>query len=77
MLHVTPTQFRKMRQQLCHSQGRTAALFGVSTLSVINWEKGRHAIPGAAQILMFLLWDEQINGNRRVVKDFINLYMGT
>ena len=75
MVNVTPQTFKTMRNQCGYSQPRIAKLFGVSRLSVINWEMGRHAIPGSARILMFLLWDEQVNGNKHAVRDYLNLYV--
>lgn len=75
MKAVTPETFKAMRNQLGYSQSRIARLFGVSPLSVIHWEKGHHSIPGSARILMFLLWDEQVNGNKRAVRDYMNLYV--
>lgn len=75
MKAVTPETFKAMRNQIGYSQPRIARLFGVSPLSVIHWEKGHHSIPGSARILMFLLWDEQVNGNKRAVRDYMNLYV--
>lgn len=71
MIAVTPARFRTMRQKMGHSQKRLAEWFGVSDQSVARWEKGKTDIPGAAMILIWLLYDETVNGNKNAVRDYV------
>ena len=71
MKPITPQRFRAMRQELTYSQKRLGHLFGVTDQSVARWEKGQSEIPGSAKILIWLLYDEQINGNKWAMRDYI------
>ena len=71
MIVITATKFRAMRKEMGHSQKLIAQWFGVSEQSVARWEKSHTAIPGAAKILLWLLYDEKINNNKRAVRDYI------
>ena len=54
-----------------YSQKLIGKWFGVSDQSVARWEKGKTAIPGAAKLLIWLLYDEKVNGNKRALKDYL------
>lgn len=54
-----------------YSQPYAARFFGVTRLSIINWEKGKHPIPLAVQILMRLLWEERINGRAHNLGEYV------
>lgn len=68
---VTPEKFKLMRRELGYTQLRIAKMFGVSDQAVARWEKAKNPLPGAAKILIWLLYEEQINGNRFALRDYI------
>lgn len=74
-MQVTAQQFRTMRSQLGYTQPEIANMFGVTRLSVINWEKGKHAISTAHQILMHQLWNAEFKGNKNSVQDYLSAYV--
>lgn len=71
MIAVTAKQFRRMREQMEHSQAKIAKWFGVTEQSVHRWENEKTEIPGAAKVLMWLLYDETINKNKHAVRDYV------
>ena len=76
MINVTPKRFRAMRKEMAFTQVRLATLFGVTDQSIARWEKAQSAIPGHAKVLMWMLYDEHINGNNHAVRDYVALITG-
>ncbi len=72
----TPKQFREMRKQLKLTQTTLAKWFGVSDQAIARWEKEQSRVPASAYVLLWLIYDEQINGNKRAVKDYIAATIG-
>jgi putative transcriptional regulator len=70
---ITPSRFRTMRKRLGLSQKKLSKWFGTSDQSVARWEKGKSEIPGPARVLIWLLYDEQINGNKSAVRDYVKM----
>lgn len=68
--YVTPARFRTMRRKLHCSPERIATWFGVTPYTVLAWEQGSIAIPGAAKILMWLLYKEQIDRNPNALRQY-------
>jgi len=73
-LHVTPKRFRAMRKEMQFTQAQIANWFGVQVLSVTRWETNRSPIPGSAKILMWLLYEEQIKGNKRAMRTYLERF---
>ena len=72
---VTPERFREMRHEMGHTQAQIALWFGVSPLCVLRWERRQTALPGAAAILMHLLYEEH-RGNPHPVRDYVKRVLG-
>lgn len=60
-----------MRLALEMTQEYLARLFGVGTQSVHRWESGKSRVDRSAAILLWLLYDEQVNENKHSVRDYI------
>lgn len=71
MRQLTAEQFREMRQKLGITQVKLASWFGLECQTVARWEKGQATVSGSAAVLAWLLYDEQINGNKRAVRDYV------
>ena len=53
--HLTPTQFRLLREELQMSQAELANYLGVNTRTVGRWELDRARIPHAASLALLTL----------------------
>ena len=73
MKPITPVRFRTMRKELGCTQKKLGKWFGVSDQAVARWEKGQSEIPGPSKVLMWLLYDNEINGNKHAVRDYVKL----
>lgn len=71
MIKVTPAKFREMRKAMGYSQAKIARWFGVTDHAVRRWEHGRNKIDGCAKVLMWLLYDQEVNGNKNAVQDYV------
>lgn len=63
--------FCKMRKAMGFTQIKIALWFGTSPQNVGRWERGKNSIPGPAKVLMWLLYDQEINGNKYAVRDYV------
>jgi putative transcriptional regulator len=63
---LTGKQFRFLRHELNMTQQLLAGLLGVDTQTVARWEKEISEIPGPAQGLIRLLYEEHTNGNKAI-----------
>lgn len=71
-MKITPAKFRKMRRQLGMTQAKIASLFGYPDDQMIGrYERGETGMPGPTKILMTLLHDEVVNGNRSAMRDYL------
>lgn len=60
-------EFRFLRHEINMTQLVLAALLGVDAQTVARWEKGvSEKIPGPAQGIIRLLYEEQTNGNQAI-----------
>lgn len=75
MIQVSAERFRSMRVEMGHTQAQIALWFGVSPLCVLRWENGQTALPGAAAILMHILYEEH-RGNPHAVRDYVESILG-
>ncbi len=64
--NLTGPEFRFLRHEINATQHLLATLLGVDVQSVGRWERQESAIPGPAQGLIRLLYEEKINGNREI-----------
>jgi putative transcriptional regulator len=64
--NLTGKEFRFLRHELDMTQQLVANLLHVDVQTVARWEKGRTEIPGPAQGLIRLLYEERTNGNRKI-----------
>lgn len=76
MIAITSSKFRSMRKKMGRSQKLIAGWFGVSDQSVARWEKGKTSIPGSAKVLIWLLYDQEVNGNPNAVRDYVRQTIG-
>lgn len=60
---MTGAEFRFLRHELNMTQQLVANLLKVDVQAVARWEKGNSAVPGPAQNLLRLLYEEKANGN--------------
>jgi putative transcriptional regulator len=59
-------EFRFLRHELNMTQMNLAALIGVDVQNLGRWERGETGIPGPAQRLVRLLYQEKINNNKAI-----------
>jgi putative transcriptional regulator len=64
--NLTGKEFRFLRHEINATQQVVSALLGVDVQTVGRWERGETEIPGPAQGLIRLLYEEKINGNRKI-----------
>lgn len=76
MKPIGPKQFQMMRKRMGYPQTKIALWFGTSPQNVGRWERGESAIPGPAKVLMWLLYDQEINGNKHAVRDYARSVIG-
>jgi transcriptional regulator with XRE-family HTH domain len=61
-----------MRKALGLTQERIARLFGYPDAQMIGrYERAETTIPGPTKALMYLMHDEQVNGNKHAVRDYM------
>lgn len=65
---LTGKTLRFLRKRLDASQSELGRLIGADVQAVARWEKGRSAIPGAADRLVRALWAERARGRPAVVE---------
>ena len=63
---LSGSEFRFLRNELLMSQASLAQLLQVKELTVARWEKGQTKIPVTADATIRALYQEHINGNRRI-----------
>ena len=63
---MTGGEFRFLRHELNMTQQLVANLLQMDVQSVARWEKGKSDVPGPAQGLMRLLYEEKANGNTEI-----------
>lgn len=63
---LTGKEFRFLRHELNMTQVDLAALMGVDVQNVGRWERKKTGIPGPAQRIVRLLYQEKINNNRAI-----------
>jgi putative transcriptional regulator len=66
--NLSGREFRFLRHEINTTQQILAALLGVDVQTVGRWERAECAIPGPAQGLIRLLYEEKINGNPEISK---------
>lgn len=54
-----------------YTQRQLADWFGTTVGTMNRWENNKSPLDRSAAILMWLLYDEQINKNKTAVRDFI------
>ena len=59
-------EFRFLRHEINATQQVLAMLLGIDVQTVGRWERGESEIPGPAQGLIRLLYEERINDNRAI-----------
>jgi putative transcriptional regulator len=64
--HLNGREFRFLRHEINATQQVVAGLLGVDVQSVGRWERGESEIPGPAQAVIRLLYEEKINGNQAI-----------
>jgi len=65
--HLDRKEFRFLRHELNMTQQNLSALLGVDVQSVARWEKSKtEAVPGPAQRIIRLLYQEKVNGNPEI-----------
>ena len=65
---LTGREFRFLRHEINLTQQDLAAVIGVDVQSVGRWERGEIKIPGPAQRLIRLIYNEKVNGNREILE---------
>jgi putative transcriptional regulator len=65
---LTGDTFRFLRKRLVLSQVELGRLIGADVQAVARWEKGRSAVPGAADRLLRALWAERARGRPAVAE---------
>ena len=66
--NLSGREFRFLRHEINATQQLLATLLGVDVQSVGRWERAESEIPGPAQGLIRLLYEEKINGNPEISK---------
>jgi putative transcriptional regulator len=65
--HLAGNEFRFLRHELNMTQANLAALLGVDVQALARWEKKKtESVPGPAQRVIRLLYNETINGNQEI-----------
>jgi len=63
---LTGKEFRFLRHEINATQQVVSGLLGVDVQTVGRWERGECEIPGPAQGLIRLLYEEKVNGNKEI-----------
>lgn len=67
--NLTGKEFRFLRNELNLTQQSVAALLNTDVQNVGRWEREEaEKVPGPAQVVMRLLYDEQVNGNKAITE---------
>lgn len=72
MKTISPSRFRKIRRSLGKTQVGLGKWFGVSDQTIANWEKGKVAIPGPSQVLIWLLFEVCIKKNKHAIREHLH-----
>ena len=65
---LTGKEFRFLRHEINLTQRDLAAILGVEVQAVGRWERGEIKIPGPAQRLIRLIYNEKVNGNCEIIE---------
>lgn len=71
MIVVNARSLKKMRIAMGLTQFSLGKLVGLSDQMIARYEKGQSDISGAVKVLVWLLFDEQINKNKYAVRDYL------
>lgn len=73
--NLTGKEFRFLRHELNLTQQNLALLLGLDVQSVARWEKGKSksGIPGPAQGIVRLLYEEHTKGNKKIMEPLSKL----
>lgn len=74
MKQLTKNEFKELRKKLGITQKELSSWFGLSDQSIARWEKGQARVSGAAAVIAWLLYDEQVNGNKYALRDYLRLF---
>jgi putative transcriptional regulator len=70
---LTGKEFRFLRHELDMTQQLVANLSRVDVQTVARWEKGKTEIPGSAQGMIRVLYEEKTGGNREIAQLLLEL----
>jgi transcriptional regulator with XRE-family HTH domain len=73
MLSHHPEDFRAQRTALKYSQAKLAKLIQVTPLTILRWETGQSPINHCASVLLHFLYEQEVRGNKNVVRDYVRL----
>jgi DNA-binding transcriptional regulator YiaG len=67
--NLTGKEFRFLRNEINLTQQNVAALLNTDAQNVGRWEREEaEKVPGPAQVVIRLLYDEQVNGNKAIIE---------
>jgi putative transcriptional regulator len=67
--NLTGKEFRFLRNEMNLTQQNVAALLNTDVQNVGRWEREEaDKIPGPAQVVIRLLYEEQVNGNKAIIE---------
>src|SRR5215467_11829489 len=67
--NLTGKEFRFLRHEINLTQQNLAALLNTDVQNVGRWEREEaEKVPGPAQVVVRLLYDEQVNGNKAIIE---------
>jgi len=72
--NLTGKEFRFLRNEMNLTQQNVAALLNTDVQNVGRWEREEaEKVPGPAQVVMRLLYDEQVNGKKAILEPLRHL----
>jgi putative transcriptional regulator len=72
--NLTGREFRFLRNEINLTQQNLAALLNTDVQNVGRWEREEaEKVPGPAQVVIRLLYDEQVNGNKAITEPLRHL----
>ena len=69
---INGTHFLKLRKELGLTQTQLGAWLGVGSQTILRYENGKFTIPKTIRILVWMLWEQEINKNPNAVKDYLH-----
>jgi putative transcriptional regulator len=67
--NLTGKEFRFLRNEMNLTQQNVAGLLNTDVQNVGRWEREEaEKVPGPAQVVIRLLYDEQVNGNKAIIE---------